>query len=151
MFKLCVLNKEQIAFCRMGLHSSCCRRICIPQNACDKYRNKKLHKDCQTSRHYLCLRRVSKMQIRWNLGRHREKAALFSWLYTLYTPSQASVRSPAWTVSAEVKGARSDWLCLPWCSPCLWPCVADTPCIWDCTDSVLHVLRGFTSLTEAQH
>lgn len=56
MFKWCVLNKEQIAFCRMGLHSSCCRRMCIPQNASDKYRNKKLHKDCQIPRHYLCLR-----------------------------------------------------------------------------------------------
>lgn len=57
-------TKSRYHFCRMGLHSSCCRRICIPQNAFDKYRNEKLHKDCQTPRHYLWLRKF----LRCSLG-----------------------------------------------------------------------------------
>lgn len=63
MLKWCVPNKEQRAFCRMGLHSSGCRSMCIPRNAFDKYQNKNLHKDCQAPRHYLWLRKFLRCKL----------------------------------------------------------------------------------------
>lgn len=81
MLKWCVPNKEQRAFCRMGLHSSGCRSMCIPQNAFDKYQNKNLHKDCQSTKTLSLTQEVSEMQIRWKLERHSEKTLPLFWLY----------------------------------------------------------------------
>lgn len=50
-------QRQHTVFCRVCLHSSCCRRLCITQNYFDKYKVKKLHKGCQTPRHYLWLRK----------------------------------------------------------------------------------------------
>lgn len=81
MLKWCVPNKEQRAFCRMGLHSSGCRSMCIPQNAFDKYQNKNLHKDCQAPRHYLWLRKFLRCKLGENWKDTVRKTLPLFWLY----------------------------------------------------------------------
>lgn len=147
MFKWCVPNKEQAAFCRMGLHSLRCRRMYIPQNAFDKYRNKILHKDCGTPQHYLWLRKF----LRCRLGEIWKDTVRKYYPFLDYTLcilflkylSQALMDSGCW---AERSTQQSEWMCLGWCS--WWFCCrgADITGIWNYTDSGLHVLQGWQDL-----
>lgn len=143
MFKWHVPNKEHVVFCWINLHSSCCRRLCIPQTDFDTYMNKKLHKSCQTPRCYLWLRKFVSCRLReiW-------EDIFFYWFYpfSFVTLFLKYVTSPAWTLDADLNGPQSDWLWLSWCSRCLWSHIADSTCIWGCIGSVLHVFQGLQDL-----
>lgn len=128
MVEWCTSKKEQAAFCRIGLHSWCCRRMCIPQNAFDKYRNKKLRKDCQTPRYYLWLRKV--LRSRLDEIRKETVRKRCSFLEdTLSTLLQVSVTRRAWAVGAELNGAQWDWLCSLMSPLLMQSLVADFTCI----------------------
>lgn len=141
MLEWCVLNKEQIAFC-----SSCCRRMCIPQNAFDKYRNKELHKDCQTPGHYLWLRKFLRGRLGeiWKDTVRKRDPSLDYTLFIAFLRYLPQALLGQWVLS---------WVELSLAVPVLVFMVFMVSCGWYHTHSTLiqyfsaSRLTGFASLT----
>lgn len=138
-------KEEYVVFCRMCLHSSCCRRLCIPQTDFDKYMNKKLHKGCQTPRHYLWLRKFLSCRLDeiWEYTVRKHYSFLDDTLCPLLYSSSICYK-PCLDTGCWAKWTDRLWL--SWCSWCLWSHGADITCIWDCIDSVLHIFQGLQDL-----